>query len=61
MVFTYEKLKGYSNQILINMLENEKKALIEYHNKEEFEHERMTQKVIDKIKKILKGRGVEYE
>ena len=57
MMFTYKQLRKYNSTILKNMLETEKKGLIEYQNKNEFEHERMTQKVIDKIEKILKERG----
>lgn len=58
-MFTYKQLRKYDNQILLNMLETEKKGLIEYQNKKEFEHERMTLKMIEKIKKVLKERESE--
>ena len=58
-MFTYKQLRKYNNQILLNMLETEKKGLIEYQNKKEFEHERMTLKMIEKIEKVLKERESE--
>ena len=55
-MFTYKQLRKYDNQILLNMLENEKKGLIEYQNKNELDHERATIKLIEKIEKVLKER-----
>lgn len=55
-MFTYKQLRKYDNQILLNMLELEKKSLIEYQNKKEFEHYRMSEKMIEKINKVLKER-----
>ena len=60
-MFTYKQLRKYNNQILLNMLETEKKGLVEYKNKKEFEHERMTLKMIEKIEKVLKERESELK
>lgn len=58
-MYTYKQLRKYNNQILLNMLETEKKGLVEYQNKKEFEHEKMTLKMIEKIEKVLKERESE--
>lgn len=55
-MLTYKRLRGYDNQILLNMLEREKEYLEECKKNNEFEHERMTLKLIEKINKILKER-----
>lgn len=54
---TYKQLRQYDNKILLNMLELDKKGLEEYKQKGEFDHQRMIEKEIIKIEKVLKERG----
>ena len=58
-MFTYNQLRRYGNQILNNMLCREKEYLKECKKNNEFEHERATLKIIEKIEKILKERESE--